>query len=185
MVKVVIVNGMPESGKTTFQYRCIDKLKKLGYNAVIISSIDWVKEIALSCGWNGVKNDKNRKFLSDLKKLLTDWDDAVLKHLINDINYYHYQTDNTVIFIDIREPDEIKRAEKLFNASSVIVRRPQVECNHYNNSSDMNVFNHSYDYTLQNDKGIDELDSEIDNFIRYMIVENSEYIYNVKENCDE
>ena len=180
MVKVVIVNGMPECGKTTAQEICRDTLKLINWNCVIKSSVEWVKEIATFAGWDGTKNDKNRKFLSDLKAVLTSWDDAVLNHLIREVDYYHYTGDNHVIFIDIREPYEIEKAKEAFNAATLIVRRPQVECNHYNNDSDMGVFNFKYDYTIWNDRGIEGLTAECVAFLKKLIDDNNN-IYKEKE----
>ena len=180
MVKVVVVNGMPESGKTTAQEICREILKTLNWNCVIKSSVEWVKEIATFAGWDGVKDDKSRKFLSDLKAALTEWDDAVLKHLVNEVDYYHYTGDNYVIFIDIREPYEIEKAKEAFNASTLIVRRPQVECNHYNNSSDMGVFNYKYDYTIWNDKDKKALEAECAFFLGQLMADNNN-IYKKEE----
>ena len=175
MVKVVIVNGMPETGKTTAQEICSTRLERLGWQCEIKSSVEWVKEIAAFAGWNGVKDDKSRKFLSDLKALLTEWDDAVLKHLVYELDYYHYTSPNWIVFIDIREPKEIERAKKLFNATTLIVRRPQVECNHYNNDSDMHVFDYEYDYTLWNDSDITSLNRECDMYIQWLLSDNKVY----------
>ena len=46
-----------------------------------VSTVDKVKEIAAECGWDGVKSPKNRKFLSDLKDLLTEWGDVPYKDI--------------------------------------------------------------------------------------------------------
>ena len=86
MVKVVVINGMPGCGKTTFEEMCSDicdpfaveptshvpgfsEGRVLGID--ICSTVDFVKVVARQCGWDGTKNLKNRKFLSDLKDLLT------------------------------------------------------------------------------------------------------------------
>ena len=177
MVKVVIVNGMPESGKTTAQEICRDTLKLLNWGCVIESSVQWVKDVAKYAGWDGTKTDKNRKFLSDLKAVLTSWDDAVLRHLIDTVDDYYYTGRDFVIFIDIREPYEIEKAKEAFNATTLIVRRPQVECNCYNNTSDMNVFNYKYDYTIWNDRGIDELRYECGIFIDELLADDSNIYY--------
>lgn len=179
MVKVVIVNGMPESGKTTFQNMCSKLLADNKCFTVIKSSVDWVKDIAKYCGWDGTKTEKNRKFLSDLKRVLTDWDDAILNELINTVDSYHYTGNDFVIFIDIREPKEIEKAKKVFNATTLVVRRPQVESNFHYNSSDMNVFNYSYDYTVWNDRGVDELNNEANKFIETIL--SSDKIYKSEE----
>lgn len=180
MVKVVIVNGMPESGKTTAQNICKDTLKLMNWECAIESSVDWVKEIAKCAGWDGTKTDKNRKFLSDLKAVLTSWDDAVLRHLIDAVDNYYYTGRDFVIFIDIREPYEIEKAKEAFNASTLIVRRPQVECNTYSNSSDMEVFNYHYDYTIWNDGGIEGLTAECVSFLKKLI-DDCDNIYKKEE----
>ena len=45
------------------------------------SSVDFVKEVARFAGWNGEKNLHTRKFLSDLKDLLTFLDDIPFKKI--------------------------------------------------------------------------------------------------------
>lgn len=43
MVRIVIVNGMPGCGKTTFENYCV---RKLSPYADVYSTVDFVKEIA-------------------------------------------------------------------------------------------------------------------------------------------
>jgi hypothetical protein len=180
MIKVVIVNGMPETGKTTAQEICRDTLKLINWNCVIESSVHWVKEIAKYAGWDGTKTDKNRKFLSDLKAVLTNWDDAILKHLIDEVDNYYYTYRDFVIFIDIREPYEIERAKKAFNASTLMIRRPEVEDKKYSNSSDTAVFDYDYDYTIWNDMGIEHLTAECVSFLKKLL-DNENNIYKKEE----
>ena len=81
MVKVVIVNGKPGVGKSEFERQCAAQCNlfhrttgfSLGRDLWIdvTSTVDFVKEIATECGWDGTKTLENRKFLSDLKDLLT------------------------------------------------------------------------------------------------------------------
>ena len=52
------------------------------YSCRIISTVDFVKEVAKFCGWNGQKTPKDRKFLSDLKNILTQWNDIPYKDII-------------------------------------------------------------------------------------------------------
>ena len=68
-LKIVIVNGAPGSGKTSFEELCQDKM---GDYCQIRSTVDLVKEIAsIYANWDGKKDLKSRKFLSDLKDLLS------------------------------------------------------------------------------------------------------------------
>ena len=79
MVKVIICNGRPGVGKTTFQEMCQIYAREEWENKIrvdITSTVDFVKDIAKQCGWDGTKDLKNRKFLSDLKDLLTEWNDV-------------------------------------------------------------------------------------------------------------
>jgi hypothetical protein len=184
MVKVVIVNGMPCTGKTTFQEICRDKLKDLRWCTAIKSSVEWVKEVATFCGWDGTKTDKNRKFLSDLKSLLSEWDDAVVKRLVDVVNGYYYTGCDWVVFIDIREPYEIERAKEVFNATTLMVRRPEVEDATYSNTSDMGVFAFGYDYTVWNDEDLARLELEADKFIDTLMNDTNIY-YRAEENYNE
>ena len=61
MVQIVIINGMPTSGKSKFVEYCLEKLGVWGKEA---STIDFVKDIAKQAGWTGEKTLKNIKFLT-------------------------------------------------------------------------------------------------------------------------
>ena len=72
-MKIVVVNGPAGAGKDLFvtfcaQFLGTDKIRNY-------STVDYVKAIAAQIGWDGTKDLKNRKFLSDLKDVLTEWDD--------------------------------------------------------------------------------------------------------------
>lgn len=166
-IHYVVVNGKPGSGKTTFETLCLEKL----VYASCYSTIDFVKEIAKKCGWNGEKTDKNRKFLSDLKDLLTDWADVPYESILKkaasieqELKEYFLEVDY-ILFVDSREPEEIERFEKMLNATSLLVRRPEVESEQASNHADENVFRHVYDYTIWNDGTIEDLTLKADSFI--------------------
>lgn len=130
---------------------------ELGYNyCKIFSTIDFVKEIAKKCGWDGTKDARNRKFLSDLKDLLTEWDDVPLKDIDRKINTFKYDLqyyglqDKGVVFIDCREPEEIDKLCKAYDAQTILVRRPSIEGNITSNHADSNVLDYDYDITIHN-----------------------------------
>ena len=52
----------------------------------ILSTIDYVKDIAKVLGWDGTKTLENRRMLSDLKDLLTRWNDSPHQSVCNKIN---------------------------------------------------------------------------------------------------
>ena len=103
---VVILNGSNGVGKDTFADMC-SKYADTKH----ISSVDYVKEMALKIGWDGVKDEDGRKFLHNLKLTLdayrdTIWSDLMAKAEGEGIS------GTEVFFVDIREPYEIRKAYK-------------------------------------------------------------------------
>ena len=66
----IIINGKGGAGKDTM---C--EMAAKHFRTMNVSSIDPIKKIASQNGWNGEKDDKSRKFLADLKKIFTDYND--------------------------------------------------------------------------------------------------------------
>ena len=117
MKQIVVINGTGGCGKDTF----VDLCKK--YISVYnFSSIDKVKEIAKIIGWTGKKTEKDRKFLADLKKLTTDYNDMAFNSIKEAIDIFNNSSDE-LMFIHIREPEEIKRVVDLFKAKSLLIKR--------------------------------------------------------------
>lgn len=172
-MKIVIVNGAPGAGKDTFVNYCSEALNGHCLN---VSTVDFVKEIARECGWDGVKTPKNRKFLSDLKKLLTDWDDVPYKKveseikLFQSIQEYQHADKAAVVFIHCREPQEIDKFKKRLNASTLLMRRASVENLDQSNSSDSDVFKYNYDYEISNDTTLGELRIKALEFVHQLLL---------------
>lgn len=173
-MKIVVVNGAPESGKTTFENLCNYLIEayphKYGINTCFVfSTINFVKEVAKFCGWNGEKTPENRRFLSDLKDLLTEWGDVPIRKIekgIRNFNISEY-SDSTLIFIDSREPKEIKRLQNKWGATSILVRRP----NHQilaSNHADAEVENYKYDYIIENDGSLEDLTGKANDFLEWI-----------------
>ena len=68
--RIFITNGMARCGKDTFAKFLNEITPTMKY-----SSIDKVKDIARLCGWEGGKTERDRKFLSDLKMLISEYSD--------------------------------------------------------------------------------------------------------------
>ena len=177
MVKVAIINGMPGCGKTTFEIICKKTIerKPVGFfehnkfsYVQILSTVDFVKKIAKECGWDGTKTPKNRKFLSDLKALLTEWDDVPAKMIENVIQREDKLGFNTIFLVDCREPVEIQKLKERLNATTVLIRREQVENAETSNESDARVFEYAYDLTIYNNSDIIDLEKKAKEFIEYM-----------------
>ena len=168
-MKYFIINGRPRSGKDTFVNFCLEELGAFGK---LISTVDFVKKIATECGWDGTKDLKNRKFLSDLKDLLTNWGDVPYKKTLQEIDMFKFDLDcwnvpdKGVVFIMCREPKEIERFERELNAKSVLIRRASVEFEQQSNHADSEVLNHKYDYIIENNGTIDELKEKAKDFLK-------------------
>ena len=78
------------------------------------------------------------------------------------------------MLIDIREPEEIARAVKEFGAETILIRNPNVE-KVKSNHADANVENYNYDYIIENDGTLEQLDK-----MAYLFSEQV-----VKNNCFE
>lgn len=134
----------------------------------ILSTVDFAKKIAKECGWDGSKTLKNRKFLSDLKDLLTEWDDVPFKIIKEYIDREYRLGFNSIIFVDCREPQEIQKLKDAFNATTVLIRRPAIEKNEISNHADSEVFNYNYDLTIWNNSDIIGLEKKAKEFIKYL-----------------
>lgn len=64
---IFVINGPARTGKDTFVNIYREERKKDLVYTYNISTVDFVKTIAKECGWDGTKDEKNRKFLSNLK----------------------------------------------------------------------------------------------------------------------
>ncbi len=155
---IIIINGTGGSGKDTFISLCAKYAKVMNF-----SSVDKVKEIAKQIGWNGGKTEKDRKLLSDLKKLTTEYNDMAFKSILE--AYHQFQSsDYEILFIHIREPEEIQRAVSTLNAQSLEIKRVGLS-NISTNYSDASVDNYPYDYIIESTT-LEELERSAINFVQ-------------------
>jgi hypothetical protein len=177
MVKVVVVNGRPGVGKSEFERLCLEKCNVFNRTAGfrpgtdlwvdITSTVDFVKDIAFDCGWDGTKTLENRKFLSDLKDLLTKWGDVPFKSILQRAKTLPHTSD-WLMFVDCREPAEIQKLKEAMNATTILIRRPGDEETETSNHADAGVFEYDYDLTIHNNSDIIDLEKKAVNFIEYM-----------------
>lgn len=168
-MQIVVINGAPTAGKDTFVSLCQKHLLWCGN----FSTVDFVKEIAAMAGWDGTKTPKNRDFLSNLKDLLTEWDDVpfkkieqAIKAFNNEALSYDFSTDDVLCFVHCREPWEIKKFAERLGAKTLIIRRPDVEDSIQTNHADADVFYYVYDYTIYNDSTKEALEQKAIEFLK-------------------
>lgn len=192
----VCINGEPGSGKTTFEHMC---QKILGERCIIYSSIDPIKKIARSFGWNGEKSVADRRMLSELKATINNWSAATqeqlycLKVVVDEVFKYAdslstpplFQEDNEedylVAFVDIREPEEIMVLKDRLAATTVLINRESSNgMSIYGNSSDDNVYDYNYDVVIWNDSAYEGLSTIAELFFEHLKTTNSyvEYLSN-------
>lgn len=172
MVKMICINGMPKSGKDTFVQMVMELLP--GGMCKNVSTVDYVKEIATEIGWDGTKTPKNRKFLSDLKDLLAEWNDVPYRKVGMKYSFYerYLEMHNVnlpgLMFVHTREPKEIARFQEEYGALTVIVRRAAVEEAEQSNHADANVFNFHYDIEIDNNGDLSALRAAARKFVKEM-----------------
>lgn len=154
---ITIINGTGGSGKDTFVDFCSKHCKVFNF-----SSIDKIKEIASLMGWDGGKTEKDRKFLSDLKTLSTDYNDMPFCSIKEAVDEFK-NSDKEVMFIHIREPIEIKRAALEFGAKTLLIKRVGLDIIK-SNISDANVENYDYDFVIENDT-LEDFEEKAKDFI--------------------
>ena len=156
--QIFITNGMARCGKDTFAAFLNEFVPTLKY-----SSIDRVKEIAAQCGWEGGKTEKDRKFLSDLKCLTSEYSDMPFRAMAKMVEFFNGCIRYDVLLIDIREPAEIEKAKKAFNAKTILIKNDRVETI-TSNMADANVYNYTYDYVVENNGTLDEFRENVKQF---------------------
>jgi hypothetical protein len=134
---VILLNGYPQSGKDTFADIAMNNIG--GHKH---STIDACCEFARAMGWNGVKDTKSRKMLSDLKKFYVEHFDGPFRDLTYEIKRKRVY-DTQLFFTFSREGVEIKRIKSWCEEEGIpfyyifVIRREGGA--DYGNDSDNNV----------------------------------------------
>lgn len=172
---VVIINGTGGSGKSTLVNICDEISRGLCGNINIcvdeFSSIDPIKAAVSSVIGDCVeKDEKYRMLLSKMKTAWIEYDEyGPTRYLKDNIDskiklskseytiYYECDTTANIIFVHIREPEEIiklKRALYESYGSALIITTVlitgRVDPQSHSSDSDRNVDDYEYDITISN-----------------------------------
>lgn len=153
----IVINGAGGVGKDT-----LCDLAAKHFRVFNVSSITPIKEIAAMCGWDGTKDDKARRFLSDLKRLCIDYNDYPTVWAKKKYDAF-CSSDDEIMFLHIREGSEIEKFVKATGgeAKTLLVRGGErMSKSSYGNVSDDEVENYSYDYYFMNDKTLEEAEAD-------------------------
>lgn len=156
-LQLIVVNGYPRSGKDSFVNACQLLLAAKGYETRNVSSVDQVKRAAQLLGWDGIKDAKGRKFLSDLKDLSTEAYEGPLDYMTDRVRSRDRRWPQWAFFFHIREPQEIAKFVTRFpDTTTIFLHRKEAET-HHDNTGDSAVLDYSYDYHVDNNSTLENL----------------------------
>lgn len=160
---VIVINGAGGVGKDTLVELAA---RHLGvYN---VSSITPIKHIAALCGWDGAKDDRSRRFLSELKRLCIEYNDYPTLWAKERYGEFLASSDD-VMFLHIREAEEIAKFVRATDGAAVtlLVRGgDRMKRSAYGNASDDRVEDYAYDYYFTNDSDLETAEREFTALVR-------------------
>lgn len=172
MKQIIVINGEAGSGKDTFVWLCknVDGIAlKEGWNFSGIcnfSMVDKVKQIAEECGWNGKKDSKSRKFLSDLKDLCDEYNQMSFRDLEHRVFTFRLDPYAKILFVHAREPKDIQAIVEKYKAKTLLIKR-NGHSTEASNHADADVYNYEYDYVVTNPgDSIEEYQKQARDFLK-------------------
>lgn len=140
---VFVINGRGGAGKDTL----ISGASRI-FAVENISSIDPVRRAAALIGWNGKKDRKGRKLLSDLKAALTAYDNSPENSVLRRLRAF-LSSGKKALFVHIREPEAIESFKEKAGVPvrTVLVRTHPKELG---NASDDRAEEYGYDIIIDN-----------------------------------
>lgn len=165
MKTIVLINGSGGCGKSTFIKFCA----MLNDKVVELSTVDYVKKVATTLGWDGSKTEKNRKFLHELKMILEEWNDSPNIKVVNAIAK---DLEHEIFFINVREKNSIEKLieiiESQFNyrIHTLLITNLNIPVIQ-SNKADANVKEYAaYDYVIDNSGTLGQLLDKAGDFLR-------------------
>ncbi len=155
----IVINGCGGVGKDT-----LCQLAAKHFVVQNVSSVTPIKELAALCGWNGSKDRRSRKFLSDLKRICASYNDYP-NRWVHQQYLAFLQSNAQILFVHIREGSEIRKFVELTGgaAKTLLIRGGErfKRCvRTYGNASDDGVEEYAYDYYYTNDKTLPQAEEE-------------------------
>ena len=158
--QIIIINGQGGVGKDE-----ICNVVKKHYGTKVVSSIDRIKAIAVYGGWDGQKDLKGRKLLSDIKLAFSEYNDLPFKQMAHEIKIFKNFRDEQILFIHVREPEEIKKLVSEYpEIKTLLIIRGERPLN-FGNMSDDNVYDYNdYDFIFENNGELENLENDFMEF---------------------
>jgi hypothetical protein len=154
--KIIVINGAAQAGKDTFVQLFMKHAQVCVFEWSTITTVKAVAGPAF--GWDGEKDEPGRRFLSDLKDAWTRYNDGPFKEVCDKIRYYDRRFERYVLFIHVREPEEILKIVNAYpdrvTTLEVVNRRVPVPGNH----ADQNAHKFNYHITVDNSTSLEVLE---------------------------
>jgi hypothetical protein len=165
-MKIFVINGYPGAGKNLFTSLCNQHANVFVQD--IITS-DPVKRAFQELGWKGEKTPEIRDGMALMMEVTNKLFDTSFNYVnreLNKLTLKNQRDDSIWAFIHCREPENIKRYVDAYDAKTVyIARASQRPGPEIVNKSDKNVAYYKYDYIIDNNYGIPELQEEVKKFV--------------------
>jgi len=147
---VIIMNGRAGVGKDSLMDFARDY-----YTVRNISSVLRVKEYALAMGWDGEYDNRGRQFLADIKMALVKYDPMVITSWLFDEYRKFKSVEQDVMFIHIREADEIDKFKSLVPHAKAILVTRKTGLDVAVDTSESTLNSYRWDYVFANDEALD------------------------------
>ena len=168
---IIIINGLSRTGKDSF----VRFIKLEAVLSVIKehSTIGTVKRALLGNGMlNANKGPDEREFLNSVKKAWIKYNNGPFKQVVElaknlELMYNQmYNIPQIYLFVHVREKEEIEKLKKHFkeNCITVLIRKKEVEAQ----PGDEEVFNIEYDFEINNDGNLTDLNKKAVEFLKYL-----------------
>ena len=176
---VIVINGAPRSGKSTFVKMAKRHFSKIHHGSVAeYSSMDIIKKIASRYfGWKKTKEVADRKMLSDMKDIAIEYNDLPFKWLREEVYKQFGNWNKKVIFLHVREPQEIEKLRRYFTEKTnysflslfISNSKAEEESKKFRNTGDSNVKDYPYDVYIPNEGTLKDFRNKAKDFCNILI----------------
>lgn len=165
--RIFIINGSGGTGKDTFVQLCSNHLKIRNTSKIIPAKRALCELLGVSMEWlEANKTEEIRRMLVKLNSMAIRHGDYPTRFVMEQVDEFLCSEQEQVMFIHIREPEEIDKVKNLINdkiapmkVSTVLVVSDRVK-QITSNPADANVLNYKYDVVIDNSQGIRHLSDE-------------------------
>ena len=175
--KVIIINGVQESGKDSF-VRLAESYCNMNESANVLnlSSVDPIKDVLEGFGWDGNKTEEVRDIIAGIKKIWIGAQNGPTMFMMNNILAFHAANieEDNIIFCHIREPEEIDKLVRAISGMQTmgieimtmfIVRGDNIPASERSSDNSEFISKYPYDRIIYNDSDLPALDEKVCEFI--------------------